>query len=155
VKPPDGMAADLGSGVKAGIVINDRHDYLFIGHMTNDRTGCDWLACIYRPKATTEWLLTYRFRYDMGTDDPFDGADVKNWYSGRFPATKTDGEIVRVMDGLVSSLAAQGFGRTWRRVIKDRSFETLFDELKKAPFTHFASRDGVGAKPTTNERGQA
>jgi hypothetical protein len=155
------MSDDVDDGIDPIIVLDDKHEYFYFA--TLEGRGGNWMACVLRPKGTSAWRLTYRFRY-YGADgpngpDPFTDEDIKRVYSGTFAEVTSDGEIVKVMDVLISQLVATGYSaigaRPWRRVIKDRSFETLFRELKSAPTMHFSTRDGLDAKLTTAKRGQS
>ena len=50
------------------------------------------LGALFRD--SEHWTLIYRFRYDAGTDDPWDGQDRKSWYVYEAPLAKTETELL-------------------------------------------------------------
>lgn len=54
--------------------------------------NCNILAALFRDP--DHWTLIYRFRYDAGTNDPWDGQDRKNWYTYHASLEKTESELL-------------------------------------------------------------
>ena len=112
--------------------------YLGIWHI--EWPGVDWLATMWQDEQRL-WHMKYRFRYDAGTDDPFDGADEKSWYSAKIsdtPMEVGDPKVREAEEGVhgVAHLIAEAQGVPVEFVEIRGDYERALYKLAEQPWSH-------------------
>lgn len=112
----------------------------------------DWMCVVHKPEGAAIWQAGYRFRYyadpkEIGGFDPFDNKDTKSGWRVDFRPDHSDGEVVKIIDGMMNVIIAQGYlaagERPWRRINKDRSYESFTKLILSAPFVHITTPEAL------------
>lgn len=75
----------------------------FVDEPDGDR---NWTAYTYKAKGDPMWRFRYRFWYDAGTRDPFDGQDRKSFWSGTENGRGIE-RLTAAMDSLAWKVAVE------------------------------------------------
>ena len=99
----------------------------------------NWMACVWQDEEQF-WHLRYRFRYDAGTDDPFDGVDEKNWWSVKsqrpHPIKSAKAREMEAATHQVAELTAKKYGSKVEFVEIRGDYEKAMFLLAQQPWSN-------------------
>lgn len=103
----------------------------------------DWMAMLWKRDGDDYWQFRYRFRYDSGTEDPFDGSDRKSCYRGLIDIEDEDDAIANV-EQAIDVLHKTHIMTTTRHDIRCFGADAL-EKFAALPFAHAKIMGGAKA----------
>ncbi len=135
--------------------------YVGIWFADGSKDNSNWLGVMWQDEKKY-WHIRYRFRYDEGTDDPFDGKDRKSWYALKtdLPFERDSSEVSQMKDTMhkVAGFAAKMYESTPQFAEIEGDMDKGLYVLAQQPWAHVkemskeqAESEGIIKKQTSTE----